>query len=132
MSMVEWKGSSKSVRRSSSPRQRSPSPRSSPVRSSRSSISYDRARQSNPMSFTPRTKDNLRTREAKVERRRLQAEAKAHKISMRQQQQELRHMKRTQGLEYTAHHKEVHGITPTAKYGIIAGVAALAGYFFLF
>jgi len=89
-------------------------------------------RSENPYSFTPGTKIELRNREAKVERRRLQAEAKAHKLQMQQQQQELKHMKRQQGLEYTAQYKETHGVTPATKYGIIAGVAALAGYLLFF
>ena len=84
------------------------------------------------MSFTPRTKNDLKTREAKVERRRLQAEAKAHKLSMEQQKQELRHMKRTQGLEYSAQHKELYGISPATKWGLLAAATAGVGYFFFF
>ena len=158
--MVSWKGSEKSSRRRRSrspspgrgssarspsyktPSQRTPSyktPSASATRSSRGVRSSSAQRQQspegfvgNPSTFTPRTTDELRTREAKVERRRLQAEAKSHKLAMRQQIQDLRHMKRTQGLEYAAQHRETYGITPMTKYGIIAGVAALVGYFTFF
>ena len=145
--MVSWKGSERSGRRkrSSSPSPmrgssyRSPQTPSAATRSPqgfRSSSSQRRQSPENfvgnPSSFTPRTKSDLRTREAKVERRRLQAEAKAHKLAMRQQQQELRHMKRTQGLEYAAQHKELYGISPATKWGLLAGAGALAGYFFFF
>jgi hypothetical protein len=47
---------------------------------------------------------------------------------MQQQRQETRHSKRSQDLEYTAQHKEVYGMTPATKYGIMAGVAALGGF----
>ena len=148
--MVSWKGSERSGRRkrSSSPSPvrgssaRSPSyktPSASATRSSRRGRSSSAQRQQspegfvgNPSAFTPRTTGELRTREAKVERRRLQAEAKAHKLAMRQQQQELRHMKRTQGLEYAAQHKELYGVSPATKWGLLAGAGALAGYFFFF
>lgn len=146
--MVSWKGSERSGRRkrSSSPSPargssyRSPqTPSASATRSSRRVRSSSAQRQQspegfveNPSAFTPRTTGELRTREAKVERRRLQAEAKAHKLAMRQQQQELRHMKRTQGLEYAAQHKELYGVSPATKWGLLAGAGALAGYFFFF
>jgi len=67
-----------------------------------------------------------------VEQRRLQAEAKSHKLAMRTQQQELRHMKRQQGLEYASQHKELYGMTPAMKYGLLASAAAIAGYIFFF
>ena len=71
----------------------------------------------------------LSKREAKVERRRLQAEAKAHKLSMQREQQELRHMKRTQGLEYDQQFKEAYGFTKTTAIAGGVGIAALIGYF---
>lgn len=125
--MVKWGGSgarspSPSPRRSPTSGRRSPSPSprrsSTPVRSSTSQNSR----------FSPRTTSDLQRREAKVNRRRLQAEAKAHKFAMQQQRQETRHAKRSQDLEYTMQHKEAYGITPTTKYGIMAGVAALGGF----
>jgi len=155
--MVSWKGSGKrrsgARGRSSSPSPvrtpgsgRTPSYKTpgsarsaSPVRapsyktpSARSSSFRTNSRGGNPMSFTPGTKTDLRDREAKVERRRLQAEAKSHKLAMRQQQQELRHMKRSQGLEYASQHKELYGMTPATKWGLLAGAGALAGYIFFF
>jgi hypothetical protein len=71
---------------------------------------------------------DFKKREAKVERRRLQAEAKAHKFAMQQQRQETRHSKRTQDLEYAIQHKELYGITQTTKYGLIAILASLGGF----
>ena len=155
--MVSWKGSGKrrsgARGRSSSPSPvrtpgsgRTPSYKTSgsarsasPVRapsyktpSARSSSFRTNSRSDNPMSFTPGTKTDLRDREAKVERRRLQAEAKSHKLAMQTQQQELRHMKRQQGLEYAAQHRETYGITPATKYGLLAAGIAGIGYFFLF
>jgi hypothetical protein len=47
---------------------------------------------------------------------------------MQQQRQETRHAKRSQDLEYTAQHKEVYGMTPATKYGIMAGVAGVIGF----
>jgi hypothetical protein len=79
--------------------------------------------------FSPRTSAELSKREAKVDRRRLQAEAKAHKISMQQQQQELRHTKRTQALEYDRQFKETYGFSKTTAIAGGVGVAALIGYF---
>lgn len=102
---------------------RSASPRSA---SPRTAAAYQRA--ATPSRFTPRTTSDLKTRESKVERRRLQSEAKAYKLSMQQQQHELRHMKRQQGLEYAVQHKEAYGITPATKYGIMAGVAGVIGF----
>jgi hypothetical protein len=63
-----------------------------------------------------------------VEHRRLQAEAKSHKLGMRTQQQELRHQKRSQGLEYASQFRETYGATPiTMAVGGI-GAAALIGF----
>lgn len=125
--MVRWGGSPRSGARSPSPSPRrspSPSPRrsSSPVRSATPRSSSQNSK------FSPRTTSDLQRREAKVNRRRLQAEAKAHKFAMQQQRQETRHSKRTQDLEYAMQHKEAYGITPTTKYGIMAGIAALGGF----
>jgi hypothetical protein len=58
----------------------------------------------------------------------LQAEAKAHKFAMQQQRQETRHAKRTQDLEYALQHKEMYGITPATKYGIMAVIAGVIGF----
>lgn len=69
----------------------------------------------------------MERREAKVNMRRLQAEAKSHKLSMQQQKHETRHAKRIQNLEYTQQHKEVYGMAPATKYGIMAGVAGIIG-----
>ena len=84
-------------------------------------VSSFQPRSSKSSSYTPKTKDNLRRRQAKVQRRQLQADAKAHKIQMRHQQHELRHQKRMDALDYDAKHKEVVGISPIAKYGLIGG-----------
>lgn len=111
--MVRW-GSSGA--RSPSP---SPSPRRSPA------IARSSSRNSK---FSPRTTSDLQRREAKVNRRRLQAEAKAHKFAMQQQRQETRHSKRSQDLEYAMQHKEAYGITPTTKYGIMAVIAGVIGF----
>jgi len=124
--MVKWGGSprsgarspSPSPRRSPSPSPRSATPRRSPARSSTSQNSR----------FSPRTTSDLQRREAKVNRRRLQAEAKAHKFAMQQQRQETRHSKRSQDLEYAMQHKEAYGITPTTKYGIMAVIAGVIGF----
>ena len=131
--MVQWGGGS---RRSPSPSpRRSPSP--SPRRSPASYKSPATARSSSPARgssttqnsrFSPRTTSDLQRREAKVNRRRLQAEAKAHKFAMQQQRQETRHSKRTQDLEYAMQHKEAYGITPTTKYGIMAVIAGVIGF----
>jgi len=131
--MVKWD----SARRSPSPSPRrspSPSPRSSSPSPRRSPASYKSPatarRSASPQNsiFTPRTTSEFKKREAKVERRRLQAEAKAHKFAMQQQRQETRHSKRTQDLEYAIQHKEAYGLTPTTKYGIIAILASLGGF----
>ena len=116
--MVKWRSGA----RSPSPR-RSPSPplirKSMPRRNSTSQNSR----------FSPKTMSELKRREAKVDRRRLQAEAKSHKLAMQQQQQETRHAKRTQDLEYAIQHKETYGMmTPAAKYGIMAAGVALGGF----
>jgi hypothetical protein len=79
--------------------------------------------------FSPRTSTELSKRQAKVERRRLQAEAKAHKISMQQQQQELRHTKRTQALEYDRQFQETYGFSKTTAIAGGVGLTALIGYF---
>lgn len=131
--MVRWGGSPRSGARSPSPSPRrspSPSPRrsSSPVRSATPRRSSTPRSSSRNSKFSPRTTSDLQRREAKVNRRRLQAEAKAHKFAMQQQRQETRHSKRTQDLEYAMQHKEAYGITPTTKYGIMAGIAALGGF----
>ena len=130
--MVKWGSGARSP--SPSPR-RSPSPpprrSSSPVRSStpvRSSSPVRRSSTSQNSKFSPRTTSDLTRREAKVNRRRLQAEAKAHKFAMQQQRQETRHSKRTQDLEYAIQHKEAYGMTPTTKYGIMAAVAGVIGF----
>jgi len=129
--MVRW-GSSGARSPSPSPRRSpSPSPRrsSSPVRSATPRRSPATARSSSQNSkFSPRTTSDLQRREAKVNRRRLQAEAKAHKFAMQQQRQETRHSKRTQDLEYAMQHKEAYGITPTTKYGIMAVIAGVIGF----
>ena len=117
--MVRW-GDSGARSPSPSPRSSSPSPRRSPA-SYRSSTSHN-------SSFSPRTTSDLQRREAKVNRRRLQAEAKAHKFAMKQQRQETRHAKRTQDLEYAMQHKELYGVSPAAKYGIMAAVAGVIGF----
>lgn len=124
--MVKWGSGARSP--SPSPR-RSPSP--SPRRSStpvRSSSPIRRSSTSQNSKFSPRTTSDLTRREAKVNRRRLQAEAKAHKFAMQQQRQETRHSKRTQDLEYAMQHKEAYGMTPTTKYGIMAAVAGVIGF----
>ena len=121
--MVKW-GSARSGARSPSPSPRrspSPSPR-------RSSTPVRRSSTSQNSKFSPRTTSDLTRREAKVNRRRLQAEAKAHKFAMQQQRQETRHSKRTQDLEYAIQHKEAYGMTPTTKYGIMAAVAGVIGF----
>jgi hypothetical protein len=125
--MVKW-GRSGARSPSPSPR-RSPSP--SPRRSStpvRSSSPVRRSSTSQNSKFSPRTTSDLTRREAKVNRRRLQAEAKAHKFAMQQQRQETRHAKRSQDLEYAMQHKEAYGMTPTTKYGIMAVVAGVIGF----
>ena len=119
--MVQWGSGvrSPSPRRSPSPARRSPvTPRSSSPRGETRTNSK----------FTPRTTEDLRRREAKVNRRRLQAEAKAHKFAMQQQRQELKHARRTQDLEYVSQHKETYGMTPTTKLGLMAGVAGVIGF----
>ena len=133
--MVKWGGSPRSGARSPSPSPRrspSPSPRrsSSPVRSAtpRRSPATARSSTSQNSRFSPRTTSDLQRREAKVNRRRLQAEAKAHKFAMQQQRQETRHAKRSQDLEYAMQHREAYGITPATKYGIMAGVAGVIGF----
>ena len=140
--MVKWGGSgarspSPSPRRSPSPSPRrspSPSPRKSPAASYRSPAT---ARSASPARgsttsqnsrYTPRTTSDPQRREAKLNRRRLQAEAKSHKFAMQQQRQETRHAKRTQDLEYALQHKETYGITPITKYGIMAGIAGVIGF----
>ncbi len=129
--MVKW-GSARSGARSPSPSPRrspSPSPRRSPSPSPRrSSTPVRRSSTSQNSKFSPRTTSDLTRREAKVNRRRLQAEAKAHKFAMQQQRQETRHSKRTQDLEYAIQHKEAYGMTPTTKYGIMAAVAGVIGF----
>lgn len=132
--MVKW-GSPRSGARSPSPSPRrspSPSPRSatpvrssSPVRSATPRRSPATARSSR---FSPRTTSDLQRREAKVNRRRLQAEAKAHKFAMQQQRQETRHAKRSQDLEYAMQHREAYGVTPATKYGIMAVIAGVIGF----
>jgi hypothetical protein len=72
----------------------------------------------------------LRRREAKSERRRLQAEAKAHKLSMWTQKQDYRHQKRTQNLEYSRQFKETYGASKTTIIAGGVGIAALLGYMF--
>lgn len=125
--MVRWGGSgARSPSPSPSPR-RSPSP--SPRRRPSSYKSLATARSSTPArGLSPRTTSDLQRREAKVNMRRLQAEAKAHKFEMQKQRQETKHSKRTQDLEYMAQHKEVYGMTPATKYGIMAGVAGVIGF----
>ena len=133
--MVKW-GSAMSGGRSPSPSPRrspSPSPRRSPASykspaTVRRSSTPVRSSTSQNSRFSPRTTTELRQREAKVNRRRLQAEAKAHKFAMQQQRQETRHAKRTQDLEYALQHKEAYGITPATKYGIMAGIAGVIGF----
>ena len=129
--MVQWKKKSRSPSRSpksASPRdiyvKPSVSPRSaSPVRSSS---------RGSGSAFTPRTAENLRRRESKVERRRLQAEAKAHKLTMLQQKQEYKHQKRMQNLEHSRALKEAHGVSKTVMIAGGLGVAGLLGYVFFF
>jgi hypothetical protein len=58
----------------------------------------------------------------------LQAEAKAHKFAMQQQRQETRHAKRTQDIEYATQHKELYGVTPATKYGLMAVIAGVIGF----
>jgi hypothetical protein len=126
--MVKWGAGARSP--SPSPRRSpSPSPRRSPSPSPRrSSTPVRRSSSSQNSKFSPRTTSDLTRREAKVNRRRLQAEAKAHKFAMQQQRQETRHAKRTQDLEYAIQHKEAYGMTPTTKYGIMAAVAGVIGF----
>lgn len=134
--MIEWKKKSHSPSRSpksASPRdiyvKASASPRSaSPVRSSSPMRSSSRG--SGGSAFTPRTTEDLRRRESKVERRRLQAEAKAHKISMLQQKHEYKHQKRMADLEHSRAFKETHGVSKTTLIAGGLGVAALLGYIF--
>lgn len=146
--MVQWKGSAK---RSSSPaRSSSPSRSSSPARSSSPKTASARdiyikgspqSGRASPQSgrrssqvvqsqFTPRTDTNLRTRGAKVERRRLQAEAKAHKFNMLSRKQEYSHQKRMQDLEHSRAFKETYGASKTAMVAGGVGIAALLGYMF--
>jgi len=133
--MVKW-GSAMSGGRSPSPSPRrspSPSPRRSPASykspaTVRRSSTPVRSSTSQNSRFSPRTTTELQQREAKVNRRRLQAEAKAHKFAMQQQRQETRHAKRTQDLEYALQHKEAYGVSPTTKYGIMAAVAGVIGF----
>jgi len=128
--MVKWgdRSPSPSPRRSPSPSpRRSPASYKSPATVRRSSTPI-RSSTSQNSRFSPRTTSELQTREAKVNRRRLQAEAKAHKFAMQQQRQETRHAKRTQDLEYAMQHKEAYGITPATKYGIMAGIAGVIGF----
>ena len=80
--------------------------------------------------FSPRTDTDLRKREAKTERRRLQAEAKAHKLSMMSQKQDYRHQKRTQDLEHSRQFKETYGASKPAVIAGGIGIAALLGYMF--
>lgn len=72
--------------------------------------------------------NDIKRRELKVEQRRLQAEAKAHKISMQQQKQEYSHQKRMQDLEYSRQFKETYGASKTAYVVGGIGIAALLGY----
>lgn len=106
----------------------SPSPRRSPSPSPRRSSTPVRSSTSQNSRFSPRTTSELQAREAKVNRRRLQAEAKAHKFAMQQQRQETRHAKRSQDLEYAMQHKELYGVSPTTKYGIMAVIAGVIGF----
>ncbi|AGE56227.1 hypothetical protein PBCVNEJV1_215L [Paramecium bursaria Chlorella virus NE-JV-1] len=48
---------------------------------------------------------------------------------MQLQQQELRHSKRTQSLEYSRAFKEQYGASPTTMIAGGVGIAALIGYF---
>jgi hypothetical protein len=48
---------------------------------------------------------------------------------MQREQQELRHMKRTQGLEYDQQFKEAYGFSKTTAIAGGVGIAALIGYF---
>jgi hypothetical protein len=75
-------------------------------------------------------RNQLSEREAKVESRRLQGEAKAHKYAMRRDKYDMQHMKRQQNLEYAGQHKEVYGIVPGTKYGIIGLISAGLGVLF--
>ena len=131
--MIEWKKKSHSPSRSP----KSASPRDIYVKASASPRSASPARSSSPVrsssrgsgsAFTPRTTENLRRRESKVERRRLQAEAKAHKLTMLQQKQEYTHQKRMQDLEHSRAFKETHGVSKTTMIAGGLGVAALLGY----
>ena len=147
--MVKWRGDSakksSSARKSSSPQrdiyikqsaspQRSSSPQrdiyikqsASPQRSS----SRRQTEYTNGGRFLPRTSQDIGRREAKVERRRLQAEAKAHKLAMQTQQQELRHKKRMEKLEYSRGFKETHGASQSVYIAGGVGIAALLGYMF--
>lgn len=131
--MVKWGGSGGRSPSPSPRRSPSPSPRRSPAsyRSPATARSSSPARSSTTSRnsrFSPRTTSELEKREAKVNRRRLQAEAKSHKFAMQQQRQETRHAKRTQDLEYAMQHKEAYGMTPATKYGIMAGVAGVIGF----
>ncbi|AGE56579.1 hypothetical protein ATCVNEJV2_287R [Acanthocystis turfacea Chlorella virus NE-JV-2] len=144
--MVQWKGLAKSSKRSSSPaRSSSPSRSSTPKTASARDIyikaspqggrasprsASPRGSQSRGGVFTPRTNADLRRREAKSERRRLQAEAKAHKLSMWTQKQDYRHQKRTQNLEYSRQFKETYGASKTTIIAGGVGIAALLGYMF--
>jgi hypothetical protein len=47
---------------------------------------------------------------------------------MQQQRQETRHAKRSQDLEYAMQHKELYGVSPTTKYGIMAVIAGVIGF----
>lgn len=130
--MVKWgsarRSPSPSPRRSPSPSpRRSSTPRRSPASQMTSQPRFQNSTSQNSR-FSPRTTADLQRREAKVNRRRLQAEAKAHKFAMQQQRQETRHSKRSQDLEYAMQHKEVYGMTPATKYGIMAGVAGVIGF----
>ncbi|AGE50118.1 hypothetical protein ATCVCanal1_247R [Acanthocystis turfacea Chlorella virus Canal-1] len=141
--MVQWK--TKTAKRSPSPvRSSSPARSSSPKTASVRDIyikdspqSGRRSSQSGRVSsqvvqsqFSPRTDSNLRTREAKLERRRLQSEAKAHKFNMLSRKQEYGHQKRTQDLEYSRQFKETYGASKTTMIAGGVGIAALLGYMF--
>ncbi|AGE53471.1 hypothetical protein ATCVGM07011_256R [Acanthocystis turfacea Chlorella virus GM0701.1] len=144
--MVQWKGSSKTAKRSSSPaRSSSPTRSSGPKTASPRNIyikaspqsgrasprsSSPRGSQPQGVVFSPRTNADLRRREAKAERRRLQADAKSHKLSMWTQKQDYRHQKRTQNLEYSRQFKETYGASKTTIIAGGVGIAALLGYMF--
>ena len=108
-----------SGRRSSSARSASPGRSSSPGRS---------VQATGGGAFTPRTTKDLQRRESKVERRRLQSNAKAYKMQMQQQKQELSHQKRLQGLEYSSQHREIYGMLPATKYALVAGGLGVGGF----